>query len=214
MSDIFSEVDEDVRKDQSLVLWKKYGPYVIAISVAVMVGVGGVTAWRAYQKNQRLAQADIFLNAVNLTDEAARIEALKQVSSENAGVYGALAQIRMAMDMAENNPEEAIAVLDKVAGTAVVPVQMRQLAEIRAASITADTKSPADVLQRVNPLLSPDHAFRFSARELAAVAEIQLGNKDAARTHLQTLIEDQQTPSGIRSRTEALMAVIGEGDRS
>ena len=36
MSDIFREVDEDVRKDQSLAFWKKYGPYVIAAAVAIM----------------------------------------------------------------------------------------------------------------------------------------------------------------------------------
>ncbi len=37
MSDIFSEVDEEVRKDRSLELWAKYGKYVIGGSVIFIV---------------------------------------------------------------------------------------------------------------------------------------------------------------------------------
>jgi len=211
MSDIFREVDEEVRKDKSLEFWKRYGAYVIAASVAIMAVTGGVMGWRSYQKSQRIAEAQSFLSAASLTGEAARAAALKQVAEENQGVYGAIARIRLAMEMADTNPDGALAALDEVAGATSLPVQIRQLAEIRAAGIAADAKSAADLLERVTPLLEPSHAFRYSARELAAVAELELGNREAARAHLNSLIEDQRTPAGIRARTEAMLAIIGEG---
>lgn len=214
MSDVFREVDEEVRKDQSVEIWKKYGPLIIAAAVAIMAVTGGFIGWKNYQKNQRLVAADTFLSATSVTDADKRASALEQVAVENTGIYGALARIRLAMNLAEDNPDEALAALDRVATTTSIPIEMRQLAEIRAASIAASFRSPGDVLKRVGPLLQPGHAFRYSARELAAVAEIQMGNKQSARNHLQTLIEDQQTPSGIRSRTEALLAIIGEGTSS
>ena len=37
MADIFNEVDEDVRKDKSLALWKAYGKYVIGAAVLIVV---------------------------------------------------------------------------------------------------------------------------------------------------------------------------------
>jgi hypothetical protein len=46
MSDIFQEVDEAVRREKLEKLWKRYGNFVIAAAVVVLLAVGG---WRGYQ---------------------------------------------------------------------------------------------------------------------------------------------------------------------
>ena len=38
VADIFQEVDEEVRRDQASLYWKKYGRYVIAVLVAIILG--------------------------------------------------------------------------------------------------------------------------------------------------------------------------------
>ena len=45
MSDIFQEVDEEVRREQLKKLWDRYGNYVV---VAAFLVVAGVAAWRGY----------------------------------------------------------------------------------------------------------------------------------------------------------------------
>ena len=45
MSDIFTEVDEEVRREQLKKLWERYGNYVIA---AVILVIAAVAAWRGY----------------------------------------------------------------------------------------------------------------------------------------------------------------------
>ena len=45
MSDIFREVDEEVRREQLKKLWDQYGNYLVALAVLIVVGIGG---WRAY----------------------------------------------------------------------------------------------------------------------------------------------------------------------
>ena len=45
MSDIFTEVDEEVRREQLKKLWERYGNYAIALAFLV---VAAVAAWRAY----------------------------------------------------------------------------------------------------------------------------------------------------------------------
>ena len=45
MSDIFREVDEEVRREQLKKLWDRYGNFVIAALILVVVGVA---AWRGY----------------------------------------------------------------------------------------------------------------------------------------------------------------------
>src|SRR5258708_37882091 len=45
VSDIFTEVDEEVRREQLKKLWERYGNYVVA---AVILVVAAVAAWRGY----------------------------------------------------------------------------------------------------------------------------------------------------------------------
>src|SRR5580658_7140009 len=46
VSDIFQEVDEEVRREQLKKLWERYGTYIIAALILVIVAVGG---WRGYE---------------------------------------------------------------------------------------------------------------------------------------------------------------------
>ena len=46
MSELFDEVDEDVRRDQLKKLWDQYSIYIIAGALLIIAAVGG---WRGYQ---------------------------------------------------------------------------------------------------------------------------------------------------------------------
>src|SRR5258708_9589499 len=45
VSDIFTEVDEEVRREQLKKLWERYGNYVVA---AIVLVIAAVAAWRGY----------------------------------------------------------------------------------------------------------------------------------------------------------------------
>ena len=47
MSELFDEVDEEVRREQLKKLWDKYSIYIIALALLIIAGVGG---WRGYQQ--------------------------------------------------------------------------------------------------------------------------------------------------------------------
>src|SRR2546423_4515126 len=53
VSDIFREIDEELRRDNLLKLWKQYGRYVIAAVVLVLIAAGAVVAWRDHQASER-----------------------------------------------------------------------------------------------------------------------------------------------------------------
>ena len=46
MSELFDEVNEEVRRDQLKKLWDQYSIYIIALALLIIAGVGG---WRGYQ---------------------------------------------------------------------------------------------------------------------------------------------------------------------
>ena len=57
MSDIFREIDEELRRDNLLKLWSRYGRYIIGAAVFVLVVAGGIVAWRDHQLSERRAQS-------------------------------------------------------------------------------------------------------------------------------------------------------------
>ena len=46
MSELFDEVDEEVRRDQLKRLWDQYSIYIVAGALLIIAAVGG---WRGYQ---------------------------------------------------------------------------------------------------------------------------------------------------------------------
>ena len=75
MSDIFKEVEEDVRRERYVKLWKDYGKYVIAGALAIVLGTAAGVGWRDYKSSQREGDSTAFLQAVELDRAEAHAEA-------------------------------------------------------------------------------------------------------------------------------------------
>ena len=48
MSDIFREVDEDIRQEKYRRLWDRFGPWVLGVAVLIIVGSSAVIAVMIY----------------------------------------------------------------------------------------------------------------------------------------------------------------------
>ncbi len=99
MSDVFREVDEEVRREQLKKLWERYQYLIVGVVFLVVVGVGG---WRLYEWNQTRLAAQIgtqFENAIALGDAGKHDEAEKifaRIAADGTPAYRALARIRQA----------------------------------------------------------------------------------------------------------------------
>ena len=69
MSDIFREVDEDVRRERLQQLWERHSNLIIALALLVVLGVGG---WRGYEywESQKAAEAGTAFEAAVALSEA------------------------------------------------------------------------------------------------------------------------------------------------
>ncbi|MBM3609597.1 MAG: tetratricopeptide repeat protein, partial [Alphaproteobacteria bacterium] len=52
MTDIFREIDEEVRRDKASKIWEKYQNWIIGLALLIALGAGG---WRYWQYQNRLA---------------------------------------------------------------------------------------------------------------------------------------------------------------
>ncbi|MBN9004215.1 MAG: tetratricopeptide repeat protein [Rhizobiales bacterium] len=211
MSELFNEVDEELRREQLKKIWDRYSALIIAAAVLVVAAVGG---WRGYQylEAQKAAVAGAaFESAANLADQNKPAEAeaafTKLAATAPAG-YRDLARLRAAAEAAKHDPKAAVKLYDEIAADSTVGGAERDLARVRAASLLVDTETYNNMLQRLESATTPESTFRHTARELLALSAWRANDATAARKWLDMISEDGQTPPSLRSRAEALQALL------
>jgi hypothetical protein len=211
VSELFDEVDEEVRREQLKKLWDKYSIYLIALAVVIIAGVGG---WRGYQylEAKKAAEAGAtFDRAVELADQNKHAEAeaaFADLAAKAPAGYRILARLRTAAETAARDKPAAAKMFDEIAADASVAAPERDLARIRAAQLLLETTTYPNMLQRLEPAAGKDGAFRHSARELLALSAWRANDTAATRQWLDMIANDGDTPPGLRSRAEALQALL------
>lgn len=211
MSDIFHEVDEEVRREQLKKLWERYGTYIIAACILVIVAVGG---WRGYQwwQNKKAAEAGAaFEQAVTLAESGKRQEAeaaFAKLGTDGTAGYRVLARLREAAELGLTDHKAAVKAYDEIAADKGVGAVMQDLAALRSGFLLVDSSSYAELRTRLEPLTGPERVFRHSARELLALSAWKQGDMAAARRWTEMITGDPQTPAATRSRAEVLSELI------
>jgi len=211
VSEIFDEVDEDVRRDQLKKLWDQYSIYIVAGALLIIAAVGG---WRGYQylEAKRAAEAGVaFDKAVELSEANKHAEAeaaFTELAAKAPSGYRMLARLRAASELALRDPQAAAKQYDDIAADRSVGASERELARIRAAELLLETSSYPNMLQRLETATAPEATFRHTARELLALSAWYANDTAAARRWLDLIAGDGETPSSLRSRADALQALL------
>jgi hypothetical protein len=211
VSELFDEVDEDVRRDQLKKLWDQYSIFIIAAALLIIAAVGG---WRGYQylEAKKAAEAGAaFDKAVELSQENKHAEAeaaFEDLAAKAPSGYRLLARLHAAAEAATRDPKAAVKLYDDIAADQSVGGPERDLARLRAAGLLLDSSDYSTVLQRLESSAAPGATFRHSARELLALSAWHANDTAAARRWLDLIANDGETPASLRSRAEALQALL------
>lgn len=212
MSDIFQEVDEDLRHDKWLSLWKQYQNYVIGLVAAIILATAAVTYWRYYDQQQR--EAEGLRYALALDDArggkiAAAADALSALAASAHAGRAIVARFEAAALRARAGDEAAaIAAYDSIAKDSAVDPTYRDLATVLWALHALDTIDPQAILDRLAPVASPDNPWHASAIELTAIVHLKTGDRAAARADYRKLADDLTAPRGLRARAAQMVAAL------
>ena len=211
MSELFDEVDEDVRREQLKKLWDKYSIHIVAMALLVIAAVGG---WRGYQylEAKKAAEASVAFNkAVDLSDQNKHAEAEAAFNSLAATApsgYRLLARLRAASEVASRDPQAAVKLYDDIAADRGVAALDQELARVRAAQLLVDKSPYPDLLTRLQSETESTATFRHTARELLALSAWRANDMTSARKWLDMIANDSETTPGMRSRAEALQGLL------
>ncbi|MCP4383810.1 MAG: tetratricopeptide repeat protein [Hyphomicrobiales bacterium] len=212
MSDIFREVDEDIRRERFKRLWDRFGPYAIGLAVLFVAIIAGVQGWEYWQKSQAEADGDRFVAAIALADEGKHdeaIAALNVIIDDGSGGYPVLAAFRAAGEKAAaGNTEGAIADYEALAARGGLPLLVSDLARLRGAMLLSDSASVSELTSRIGDLADTGNPWRHNAREILGFAAYRANDLTAAQGYFSEIVEDEETTSSGRARAEIMLSLI------
>jgi len=217
VSDIFHEVDEEVRREQLKKLWERYGAYIVALAVIILLGVAGWQGYDWWERKQAAQSGTEFEVALTLSEEGKKQEAeaaLNKLAATGSSGYRILARLRAAAELGERDRAAAVKIYDELASDSSIGQVLQDFAAVRAGYLLVDTASYAEMRRRLEPSTAANRTFRHSARELLALSAWRAGDSKGAREWAEMVITDPEAPAGTRNRAEVYMALVGPADRS
>jgi hypothetical protein len=206
----FQEVDDAVRQDDIKLWWKRWGSWVVAGAVVVVVAAAGMVGWRQYDTAQR-AQASAAYSAalakIGQDNAAARAELNKQAESAPEP-YRGLAALAAAQLL--DKPDEQVAALEAV--SAKLPAELSDLALVIAGFRSVDSGKLDAVLAKLGPLAEPDRPFHTSVSELQALAAARKDDLKRARELWTAIVKDPASPQGAQQRSQAMLTFYGPAE--
>jgi hypothetical protein len=229
LSDIFHEVEEEVRRERFEKLWKQYGDYIIAGVALIIIAIAGYELYTRYQENQRIKASETLILAQQLADSGNFVkstESFATLAKDAPGGYEEISRLsRAGILVIQNKRDEALAIFKAVAAEDTGP--LGGLATIRAGWIMAETASPGEVQSFLAPLLKPvdvssgtwpfathktePNAWGYAAREVLAYTDFHNGLTQKAQADFKALGDDKGAPEGMRARSNAMATFLKNG---
>lgn len=138
MSDILQEVDEALKQDKILEIWKSYGNYIIAAIVMVVLMTAAKSGYEYHHKTTSEA-ATTALTAILEGDEENRTAELQKFIQDTKGGATIVAQLELAGSyLNDNNSAEALKTFADIAMNSKAKPYFKDFAKLMMVQIKMD----------------------------------------------------------------------------
>lgn len=212
MSDVFREVDEELRSEQMKSLWDRFGPWLIGAAVLVVAIVATFRGWSWYSERGAAEAGVKFEQAAEAAAQGNEAEALRQMEGlrqSGPGGYPELAALEIAGLKAQTGDiEGAVADYDAFAANNSNDEDLRNVAALQAAFYLLDTADAATIRSRLDGLATSDTVWKSQALEIIALALWKAGELEDAGNIYREISADFQAPRGVRQRSAIVLNLM------
>jgi hypothetical protein len=211
MTDIFNEVQEDLRRERAKAIWDRFGWLFVAVVVLVVGGVGGWRAWQYFDARAAAEAGDRYQAAAKLADDGKTDEAraaFAAIVADGRGGYPTLAKLRAANESTAKDPAAALKLYTEVAGDASADPLLRDTARARGGYLAVDQTSRDEVRRLIEPLALGEGPWLNAAREILGLSAYKAGDMAEARRQFEAVVSDPEAPPATRQRADLMLAVV------
>ena len=201
------EVDEDIKEEQRIKLWKKVFPYVVSVSLGIIIFTSGYVFWNNYTESLNQQLGDDFTAAVQLANEEdldASILALNRIVDEGSDGYVTLAKMKKASLLIQRGELKLGLNIYLDLERNAVDQSFRDIASILYVLNSMDTEDPQVLLEKINKLES-SQIWRSSALEMKAFLKLKQNKVEEARKVFEGILNLPSTPSSLATRAKNMV---------
>ena len=210
--DFIKEVDEDIKEEKRIKLWKKLLPYVLGFSLTVIFLTSGFVFWENYTKNSNQTLGDDFTAAVDLANQNdidAALLALDRIVDEGSDGYATIAKMKKASLLIDRGSfDDGLSIYLDLEKNAV-DQSFRDIATILYVLNSMDKIDSETLLKKIEPL-EKSKVWQSSALELKAFVLLKDNRKKSAKEVFQSILNLKTSPSSLSTRARNMIEYLKE----
>ncbi len=211
MSDVFQEVDEDLRQQEMENLWRRFGPWVISAAVIAIAVSSAFMYWRNHQEAVLGDASDKMLTGIEHIIAGENSEAAVEFASLAEAApdgYRMLALFQQAAaERLSGNLAGAIIIYDQLADDSAIEENFRDLASLYGglSAVAYPDFGFEDAESRLGPVASGTSPWRYHALEGLGFAAYDAGRFSDATGYYRQITDDALAPEGIAGRANEML---------
>jgi hypothetical protein len=214
LTDLFEEVEEQLRSDRYMALARKALPWVLGLAALVLIAFFGLWGWEKYRDQQSAKASEQYAAAIDAMNQGHKDQAQQlwtEVSTSPSRAYKSLALMQLGgLKVIDNKPAEAVKLFDQAADAAPDDI-IGDVARLKSAFALLDTAPEKELEARLTPLTDAKRPYRMQAREALGFAKLMGGDMAGARSEFVVINQSLDASEALRERAQAAMGLIDSG---
>ena len=209
MSDILRQVDEELRQDRLLNLWRRYRIYLIGGLILLISSVLGYQINKSINQSFYEGEVEKYISTSDLVDFNQVVENLGKIENSNQLLISGIAQIKIATLLMENGKiQESKAKLLEIINEGNADAILTDLATYFYLMSSLNDISIDEINTYLTSNKLEKSSFKYLFKEIIAIKNLLAGNIKISNEKFDELINDKNTPRDIIIRAAKFLDTI------
>ena len=213
MSDVFQEVDEELREEKYKSIWRKFRYYVIGGLILFILGIAANAFWKDYNLKEINDRSNRFFTAIEMAqeDKVNAITLLEEFANqeEKNSEYNALIArfTEAAIRRSEKDFNGALVIYQSLEENNVSNFY-EDYAKLSSVEMLIALNNKKDAKLILDDLISNTSDLKYIAMEYMGYLEIDEGNFSKAQTIFTNIADDALSSVNMKNRSREVLSIL------
>ena len=208
MSDILRQVDEDLRKDKLLSIWRSYRFYIIGFILFILISLASYQYYLSSEQSKNEAVVEKYVNALNEKNINSSINKLIDLDKSGNSYVKGLAKLKRAELYFINKEKDlALELLESISNDKSLDKILRDLALYKYLMVQLDVLDKDLYIQIIDLKDLEESGFKYHFKELKALKLLIEGDRNNSLQIFESIISAEDSPIDIIIRAEKFIKI-------
>ena len=213
MSDVFQEVDEELREEKYKSIWRKFRYYLIGGLILFILGIAVNAFWKDYNLKEINERSERFFTAIEMAqeDKVNAITLLEEFANqeEKNSEYNALIArfTEAAIRRSEKDFNGALVIYQSLEENNISNFY-EDYAKLSSVEMLIALNNKKDAKLILDDLISNTSDLKYIAMEYMGYLEIDEGNFSKAQTIFTNIADDALSSVNMKNRSREVLSIL------